>query len=69
MSRRIFAGRGGDPGQALSDLIIEFYEKLSSWEDSLVTENGLTLLQMHTVEILGGNNLIKIKDLWPPIWE
>ncbi|OPY08116.1 MAG: Multiple antibiotic resistance protein MarR [Syntrophaceae bacterium PtaB.Bin095] len=49
--------------QALSDLIIEFYEKLSSWEVSVVTESGLTLPQMHTIEILGGNNLIKMKDL------
>lgn len=49
--------------QAFSDLIIEFYEKLSSWEVSVVTESGLTLPQMHTIEILGGNNLIKMKDL------
>jgi DNA-binding MarR family transcriptional regulator len=44
-------------------MIIEFYEKLSSWEQSVVAESGLTLPQMHTIEILGGNNLIKMKDL------
>ena len=49
--------------QALSDLIIEFYEKLSSWEQSVVAGSGLTLPQMHTIEILGVNNLIKMKDL------
>ncbi len=49
--------------KALSDLIIEFYEKLSSWEQSVVAGSGLTLPQMHTIEILGGNNLIKMKDL------
>ncbi|BBO84164.1 MarR family winged helix-turn-helix transcriptional regulator [Desulfosarcina ovata] len=48
---------------ALSDLIIEFYEKLSSWEQSVVEGSGITLPQMHTIEILGVNSMIKMKDL------
>lgn len=51
------------PMKALSDLIIEFYEKLSSWEQSVVEGSGITLSQMHTIEILGVNNMIKMKDL------
>lgn len=47
----------------LSDLIIEFYEKLSSWEQSIVEGSGLTLAQTHTLEILGANDSIKMKDL------
>lgn len=47
----------------LSDLIIEFYEKLSSWEQSVVEGTGLTLAQMHTIEILGVNYPVKMKDL------
>lgn len=47
----------------LSDLIIEFYEKLSSWEQSIVDGSGLTLSQTHAIEILGVNNMIKMKDL------
>ena len=49
--------------KALSDLIVEFYEKLSSWEQSIVDGSGITLPQMHTIEILGVNNMIKMKDL------
>ncbi len=47
----------------LSDLIIEFYEKLSSWEHSIVASSGITLQQMHTIEILGVHNPVKMKDL------
>ncbi len=47
----------------LSDLIIEFYEKLSSWEQSVVEGSGLTLPQTHTIEILGVNDGIRMKDL------
>ena len=49
--------------KALSDLIIEFYEKLSSWEQSIVEGSGITLPQMHTIEILGVNDGIRMKDL------
>ncbi len=38
---------------ALSHLIVEFYERLSSWEHAVVRDKGLTLPQMHTLEILG----------------
>ena len=49
--------------KTLSDLIIEFYEKLSSWEHSVVEGSGLTLPQTHTIEILGVNDGIRMKDL------
>jgi len=39
--------------EPLSDLIIEFYEKLSSWEHSGVRESAMSRPQMHTLEILG----------------
>lgn len=47
----------------LSNLIVEFYEKLSSWEQSVVEGTGLTLAQTHTIEILGANDCVKMKDL------
>jgi len=49
--------------KTLSNLIVEFYEKLSSWEHSIVEGSGITLPQMHTIEILGVNNGIRMKDL------
>ncbi len=49
--------------EALSALIIEFYEKLSSWEHDVVRESGLTLPQMHTLEVLGQAPSLRMKDL------
>ncbi|WP_461210701.1 MarR family winged helix-turn-helix transcriptional regulator [Desulfocurvus sp. DL9XJH121] len=47
----------------LNHAIIEFYEKLSSWEHDVVREKGLTLPQMHTLEILGIRRAMRMKEL------
>ena len=47
----------------LSKIIVEFYEKLSSWEDSVVRDSGLSTAQAHTIEIVGHAGPIKMKDL------
>lgn len=47
----------------LSALIIEFYEKLSSWEQAVVRGSSLTLPQMHTLEILGQHPALRMKEL------
>lgn len=47
----------------LSEIIVEFYEKLSSWEESVVRDSGLTTAQAHTIEIVGHAGSIKMKDL------
>ena len=49
--------------QHLSKIIVEFYEKLSSWEESVVRDSGLTTAQAHTIEIVGHAGSIKMKDL------
>jgi len=49
--------------ERLSDLIIEFYEKLSSWEQAVVRDTPITLPQMHTLEILGQQPLLRMKEL------
>ncbi|NQU64579.1 MAG: MarR family transcriptional regulator [SAR324 cluster bacterium] len=49
--------------QELSEIIVEFYEKLSGWEDSVVRGSGLTTSQNHTIEIVGHVGGIKMKDL------
>jgi len=49
--------------ESLAHLMIEFYEKLSSWEHSVVRGKGLTLPQMHTLEILGANDDLQMKEL------
>ncbi len=47
----------------LTELIVEFFEKLSSWEDSVVKNSGLTTTQNHTIEIVGHAGAIQMKDL------
>ncbi len=47
----------------LSKIIVEFFEKLSSWEDAVVRDTGLTTAQAHTIEIVGHSGPIKMKDL------
>lgn len=48
---------------SLNHAIIEFYEKLSSWEHDVVREKGLTLPQVHTLEILGIHKAMQMKAL------
>nr|WP_203544553.1 MarR family transcriptional regulator [Desulfovibrio sp. JC022] len=47
----------------LNHAVIEFYEKLSSWEHDVVREKGLTLPQMHTLEVLGIHKDMRMKEL------
>lgn len=47
----------------LTHAIVEFYEKLSSWEHDVVREQGLTLPQTHTLEILGIHGALPMKEL------
>ncbi len=49
--------------QRLTRLLIEFYEKFSSWEHGVVKESGLTLPQMHTLEILGADGDLRMTEL------
>lgn len=47
----------------LNHCVVEFYEKLSSWEHDVVREKGLTLPQMHTLEVLGIHKSMRMKEL------
>lgn len=49
--------------EELSKNIVEFYERLSSWEQAVVKDSGLTLPQMHTIEIIGNNGALRMKEL------
>ncbi len=37
----------------LTNIILEFYDKLSSWEHELVRNSGISLAQMHAMEVIG----------------
>ncbi len=47
----------------LNHSVIEFYEKLSSWENDIVYGKGITLPQMHTLEVLGSQQPMRMKEL------
>ncbi|WP_261883315.1 MarR family winged helix-turn-helix transcriptional regulator [Vibrio pelagius] len=47
----------------LSQLITEFYDKMSSWEQSVVKETGYSLAQVHTIEVLGVHGALRMKEL------
>lgn len=51
-----------DPA-ALARLIVEFYEKISSWERDVVSASGLSPAQMHTIEIIGHSGSLRMKEL------
>ena len=47
----------------LAHQIIEFYEKISSWEHGVVKGTGLSPAQMHTIEIIGHEQSLRMKEL------
>lgn len=47
----------------LSRQFMEFYDKLSSWEHSVVKDSGLSPAQMHTIEVIGYQQNMKMKEL------
>ncbi|HIF9233332.1 TPA: MarR family winged helix-turn-helix transcriptional regulator [Photobacterium damselae] len=49
--------------ETLNQLVTEFYDKMSSWEHSVVRETGYSLAQVHTVEVLGNHGHLRMKEL------
>ena len=47
----------------LSTQLVEFYDKIASWEHSIVKGTGLTPAQMHTVEVIGHQQDMRMKEL------
>lgn len=47
----------------LSHQLVEFYEKISSWEQDVVKSSGLSTAQMHTIEIVGHAVSLRMKEL------
>ncbi|MFH2123896.1 MAG: MarR family transcriptional regulator [Pseudomonadota bacterium] len=47
----------------LAQQLVEFYEKISSWEQDVVKSSGLSTAQMHAIEIVGHGGLLRMKEL------
>lgn len=49
--------------EKLSHQLVEFYEKMSFWEQDVLRGSGLSTAQMHTVEIVGHAVSLRMKEL------
>ena len=49
--------------EKLNENLILFYERLNSWETEVVKDSGITLAQMHTIEIIGIYEPLIMKEL------
>ncbi|QBF82802.1 MarR family transcriptional regulator [Shewanella maritima] len=49
--------------QQLNQKLTEFYDKMASWEQSVVKETGYSLAQTHTIEVLGCHGALRMKEL------
>ncbi|HKJ65757.1 MAG TPA: MarR family transcriptional regulator [Desulfopila sp.] len=49
--------------ETLSRQLIELYDKISSWEHSVVKDSGLSPAQMHTIEVIGHQKNLRMKEL------
>ncbi len=49
--------------ETLSHQMIELYDKISSWEHSIVKDSGLSPAQMHTIEVIGHQKNLRMKEL------
>jgi DNA-binding MarR family transcriptional regulator len=47
----------------LSEQLIELYDKLSSWELSVVKDSGLSPAQMHAIEVIGHKKELRMREL------
>lgn len=47
----------------LSHKLVELYDKINSWEHSVIKGSGLSPAQMHTIEVIGHQQDIRMKEL------
>lgn len=47
----------------LSNQLVELYDKIASWEHSVVKDTGLSPAQMHTIEVIGHKKNLRMKEL------
>ncbi len=46
-----------------SHILVEFFERLSSWENSIVADREISLPQMHLLEVVGNSEKLRMKEL------
>ena len=46
-----------------SNILVEFFERMSSWENGIVSDRDISLPQMHLLEVVGNNGSLRMKEL------
>lgn len=46
-----------------SNILVEFFEKMSSWENAIVADREISLPQMHLLEVVGSYTSLRMKEL------
>jgi DNA-binding MarR family transcriptional regulator len=49
--------------EELTRRLVEFYERFSSWEQGVVKDAGITLPQVHALEVIGASGQLRMKEL------
>lgn len=53
----------GSDIEGVAHQLVEFFEKMSSWEQDVVKSSGLSTAQMHAIEIVGHGTSMRMKEL------
>lgn len=46
-----------------SNILVEFFERMSSWENGVVSDRDISLPQMHLLEVVGNHERLRMKEL------
>ena len=46
-----------------SNTLVEFFERMSSWENGVVADRDVSLAQMHLIEVVGNHGNLRMKEL------
>ncbi len=46
-----------------SNILVEFFERMTSWENGIVEGREISLAQMHLLEVVGNHGSLRMKEL------
>lgn len=52
-----------DPVELLNEGLVEFFDRFTSWESSIIDTGHLKISEAHAIEILGHHGRMNMKDL------
>ena len=49
--------------ETYSNILVEFFERMTSWENGIVEGREISLAQMHLLEVVGNHGTLRMKEL------